>query len=1110
MKKLLSFISLTAVILSISSCAEGQNAPSTGTVAVDTTTAVSAGNAPETTAELTVIHTEAPFETTTSSVCISGVDIVSQTTEGYTEPANPLTTSSTTKSPVVSDETGMYVPGYDPGMPEAWIDIQTREIYSDTKEIKIAVNCSQKSTLGGGFNLERKKGNDWVSVFSCNVDCLGTVTPDDPFILTLTPDELVAGDDYRISTTVNGKEIETFFVVGQRNTPLKREDIELYLADTDWLTVDNLHDLTIKYTYVGNAEYAEYCFGCEYTLEKRDNKGEWVKVPFSENAAFIELGYLIGTESPSQSTTVYLNNDFYAEPLTAGTYRIVKPVEDITYTLLFRINEKYNYEPEPTEKDILVYITDTESSVANDPDADIIELNEIFTNTKSVTFVAKYIGNDDFANFSFGRPETLEKYENGKWREIPFADEVIWTDDALIVSHEYRKAADSVYFNQFAEPLTVGKYRVKKTISGTKDFYAEFEVVEEAPFKTAITNSGGVKTDSPLIKFDIEYVGDQKDFEYEFPLSDVNQYVQKFENGKWSRIPLNEEECYDEGSLKITPKNKKISINYNTNFLSEPLKEGKYRVLQECSQGFSVSIEFDVKNAELFTVDFVDGVQMEITTDDKCLDVEVTYKGNEEEFEYEFNMADYYIEKLESDGKWKRYYFNDEVAFCDGIDLILPDQRSFKRRIELNGSYTEPITEGTYRAIICSYQGVDAVFEFVVVEAFDSHKKFDDLKITLANDKIEEKTKYKTLAVQYEYTGNDPDADFWIYNDFEVQKLDEEGRWQPYPFSKKVKFSEDVIRMDSKNTKGSETLQLNDEYFKKPLTAGKYRIVKPMCDCTNKYIEFQVTGIGTPQGSGSITLAINEITENSFVCSLPWPYPAVYTVEIKNTDILDEYCVGDNIEVVYGNMYQQSEWDYLIVDAKISQSSFQLQEDMDYKPVIYLYPEEKTDVSVKLDYNGELTVTYPEYGDGWSVTSLPDGTLYDKDGNEYSYLFWEGKSNVKYDFSKGFCVKGEDTVEFLRWALSTLGLTPREYNEFIVFWLPFMQDNKYNVISFQYDCYTDNAVLSVTPEPDTVLRVFMAFYESDEYVDIPKQELTTTERNGFTVVEWGGAKSSHK
>ncbi len=1092
MKKLLSFISLMVVVLSASACAEGQNSSAN----IDTATSA-ATDVPETTAELTVTHTIDPSETTSAAYTTSD-GIVFQTTEGYTEPANPLTTSSTTKSPVISDETGMYVPGYDPGMPEAWIDIQTREIYSDTKEIKITVNCSQESTLGGRFNLERKTENGWVSEFSCNVDCLGVITPDDPFLLTLTPETLIAGNDYRISTEVNGKEIETFFVVGQRTPALKKEDISVYLSGTDWLTAGNLKNLTINYTYVGNADYAEYGFGCEYTLEKRDSTtGEWEVVPFSENAGFIELGYLIGTDSPNQSTTVYLNNDFYATPLTAGTYRIVKPVENFTYTLLFRINEKYNYEPEPAENDIRVYIEEEEMGIAITPD------------TNSITIAVEYIGNDDFVSYDFGRPEGLEKYENGKWREIPYADEVAWTDDALIVSPNYRKQTDSVSFSQFAEPLTTGKYRVKKTISGTKDFYAEFEVVKKAPFRTEITNDGGITTDSRLIKFDIEYTGDEKDFEYEFPLNDRSQYIQKYENGKWQTIPLNEEECYEEGSLIISPENKKISIRYNTDFLSEKLKEGKYRIIQSCSQGFNIEIEFDVKNADLFKVGFADGVQMEITTDSDWIDLEITYNGNEEEFEYEFNMASYYIEKLENDGKWTRYYFRDDIAFCDGIDLILPDQRSFTRRVELGNSYTTEITPGIYRAVICSYQGVDAVFEFVVVEAFDGHEKFDDLKITLANDTIEEKTRFKTLVVHYEYTGNDPGADFWIYNDFEVQKLDEDGRWQNYPFSKQIKFSEDVIRLDAKNTKGSETLKLNDEYFKNPLTAGKYRIVKPMCDCTNKYIEFQVTGIGTPQGSGIITLTINEITEDSFVCSLPWPYPAVYTVEITDTDLLDEYCVGDTIEVDYGNMYQQSDWDYLIVDAKIRQSNFQIQEDMDYKPVIYLYPEEKTEVSVKLDYNGELTVTYPEYGDGWNVTAMPDGTLYDENGNEYSYLFWEGKSNVRYDFSKGFCVRGEDTVEFLRWALSTLGLTPREYNEFIVFWLPFMKDNEYNIISFQYDCYTDNAVLSVTPEPDTVLRVFMAFYPSDAPVDIPEQELTTTERNGFTVVEWGGSKVNH-
>ena len=47
---------------------------------------------------------------------------------------------------------------------------------------------------------------------------------------------------------------------------------------------------------------------------------------------------------------------------------------------------------------------------------------------------------------------------------------------------------------------------------------------------------------------------------------------------------------------------------------------------------------------------------------------------------------------------------------------------------------------------------------------------------------------------------------------------------------------------------------------------------------------------------------------------------------------------------------------------------------MDEKPVIYLYPEEETEVTVKLDYNGTLTSTYPAYGDGWTVTAQPDGT----------------------------------------------------------------------------------------------------------------------------------------
>ncbi len=173
------------------------------------------------------------------------------------------------------------------------------------------------------------------------------------------------------------------------------------------------------------------------------------------------------------------------------------------------------------------------------------------------------------------------------------------------------------------------------------------------------------------------------------------------------------------------------------------------------------------------------------------------------------------------------------------------------------------------------------------------------------------------------------------------------------------------------------------------------------------------------------------------------------------------------------------------------------------KPVIYLYPSEVTEVSVELDFEG-LTVTYPEYNGGWSVTAYPDGTLLDESGAEYSYLFWEADSQTEFDFSEGFCVKGSDTAEFLRWALSEQGLTPREYNEFIVYWLPLMRDNEYNVISFQGDCYEESAPLKISPKPNSIKRVFMAYYASEKEVNIPEQSLSGFERSGFTVVEWGG------
>ena len=177
------------------------------------------------------------------------------------------------------------------------------------------------------------------------------------------------------------------------------------------------------------------------------------------------------------------------------------------------------------------------------------------------------------------------------------------------------------------------------------------------------------------------------------------------------------------------------------------------------------------------------------------------------------------------------------------------------------------------------------------------------------------------------------------------------------------------------------------------------------------------------------------------------------------------------------------------------------------KPVIYLYPVRKTDVSVKLDYGGRMTCTYPESSGEWKVTAYPGGRLVNRsDGKEYSYLYWEGESDVRYDLSKGFVVAGGDTAAFLQEKLSFLGLTPKEYNEMIVYWLPKMQNHPYNLIAFQSDAYTDSARLVISPKPDAMLRVFMTFRPLGRKISLPEQPLRRFERKGFTVVEWGGCE----
>ena len=180
------------------------------------------------------------------------------------------------------------------------------------------------------------------------------------------------------------------------------------------------------------------------------------------------------------------------------------------------------------------------------------------------------------------------------------------------------------------------------------------------------------------------------------------------------------------------------------------------------------------------------------------------------------------------------------------------------------------------------------------------------------------------------------------------------------------------------------------------------------------------------------------------------------------------------------------------------------------KPVIYLYPEQETKVNVQLTFNGTLTSTYPTLPpEGWSVTAQPDGTLTDEEGRSYRYLFWEGVADVDWKQDSGFLVKAEDAREFLEQSLTQLGLNELEQNDFITYWLPKLEKNGESFVTFAAEQYTDNAVLTVTPQPDSVLRVQMLISKVDDsnraaFQKLPEQELPRFEREGFVLVEWGG------
>ncbi len=176
------------------------------------------------------------------------------------------------------------------------------------------------------------------------------------------------------------------------------------------------------------------------------------------------------------------------------------------------------------------------------------------------------------------------------------------------------------------------------------------------------------------------------------------------------------------------------------------------------------------------------------------------------------------------------------------------------------------------------------------------------------------------------------------------------------------------------------------------------------------------------------------------------------------------------------------------------------------KPVIYLYPPKTEDVSVKLAPQGGFTKTEPAYREGWNARATPSGELTDlSDGKSYPYLFWEGRGGLYETPTRGWSVAQKDVHGFLKEKLSQLGLNAKESADFMGFWEPRMQDSPYYFVTFLGNQAMDAlAPMEVVPKPDRIIRILMDFKPLAAPIDVRGFRIHTPEREGFTVVEWGG------
>lgn len=238
--------------------------------------------------------------------------------------------------------------------------------------------------------------------------------------------------------------------------------------------------------------------------------------------------------------------------------------------------------------------------------------------------------------------------------------------------------------------------------------------------------------------------------------------------------------------------------------------------------------------------------------------------------------------------------------------------------------------------------------------------------------------------------------------------------------------------------------------------------------------------------NGKLIYNYGEIDLGEYNFGLPYNGGALFQFSKNNNDY--ENC----IEVIYDSSTKKGE----VKNSSCGGIA---------KPVLYLYPKKKTDVTVSFEHPEYLETTYPKFTGSWQVKADTNGDLLDKYGKYYYALYWDEAKVHSVDFSRGYYVEAANAINFLEQKLTYIGLSKKEMNEFIMYWLPVLEKNKKSLVYFELTEERESYnKIYISPKPDSLLRLTIHIKKVNKKVNIRKQNLTKFQRKGFVAVEWGG------